>query len=251
LSLGYSKNDSFEIKPDISGRIDLPHLSKKLNLLISASNDNDFATEQNPLTATPRHEGQTNREITTALQYFFKEGQRNNISTVVGASFHYVYGEFRYRHLDEMGSWQGRFINRIRYLSDDGLEDIISYDFDHDFSSRWLFRTTVKADWYQRRNGLPHSLDFGLYQIISQKRAILYEMDNYFTTKDSYRMTDLQFRLRYRQEFLRSWLVLEISPQVTFPEEHDRKANPGIIVKLEADIGNLDGRDASSEVSSF
>jgi hypothetical protein len=76
-------------------------------------------------------------------------------------------------------------------------------------------------------------------------------MDNYFTTKDSYRMTDLQFRLRYRQEFLRSWLVLEISPQVTFPEEHDRKANPGIIVKLEADIGNLDGRDASSEVSSF
>jgi hypothetical protein len=251
LSSGYSRNDSFEMKPYISGRIDLPHLSKRLNLLISASNDEDFVTDQNPISATPRHEGLKNRDITTALQYFIKEGEKYNISTLFGASFHYLYTGIRYRHLKEFGSWQGRLIDRLQYFTDDGLENIISYDLESYFSNQWLFRTTVTADWYQRRDGLPHSLIFGLYQIISEQKAILYEVGNYFTTEDSYKMTDLQLRLRYRQRFLRDWLILEIAPQITFPEDHDREANPGMIVKLEADIGNLSGRNIFSEIFSF
>jgi len=251
LSLGYSRNDSFEMKPYISGRIDLPHLSNKLNLLISASNDEDFVTDQNPISATPRHEGSKNRDISTALQYFIKEGKKYNISTLFGASSHYLYTGIRYRSLEEFGSWQGRFIDRLQYFTDDGLENVISYDLEHYFSDRWLFRTTVSADWYQRRDGLPHSLIFGLYQIISQEKAVLYEMGNYFTTENSYKMTDLQLRLRYRQRFLRDWLILELAPQVTFPEDHDRSANPGMIVKLEADIGNLTGRKTFSEIFSF
>lgn len=251
LSMGYSKNNAFDIQPDLSGRIDLPHFSKKLNLVISASSDEGFDTNQNPISATPRHQGLDNRDITTALQYFFQQRKKYNISTFFGASFHYLYTGLRYRHLQEFGSWQGRLIDKLQYFTDDGLENIISYDFERYFSHRWLFRTTASADWYERRDGLPHSLTFQFYQIISQEKALLYEMGNYFTTKDSYKMTDLQLRLRYRQRFLRDWLVLELAPQLSFPEDHGREANPGITLRLEAEIGNLDGQDTFKRIFSF
>lgn len=251
LSLGYSRNNTFEIKPDVSGRIDLPHLSKRLNLLISASNDQDFVTDQNPISAAPHHLGLNNRDITTGLQYFIQEGKKYNISTLFGVSLHYVYTGIRYRSLKEYGPWQGRLIDRLQFYTDDGLENLVSYDLERSLSERWLFRGTVIADWYRKRSGLPHSLIFDFFQIVSQQKAILYEVGSYFTTKDSYKMTDLQFRLRYRQRFLRDWLVLEVAPQITFPADHDRRPNPGIILRLEADIGNLSGRNNFSEIFSF
>ncbi len=251
LSLGYSKNDSLELKPSMSGRIDLPSLSKKIDLLLFASNDKNFQTEQNPISSYLRHQGSENHEVGAALQYFFKEGLKYNISTTLGASFQYIYAGVRYRYTHDLGTWQGRFINRIQYFTDDGWEDDVSYDIEHHISEDWLFRTTVGCYWYKNKDGLPHSLVFGMYQILSNEKAILYELGNYFDTKDSYKMTDLQIRVRYRQRFLRDWLILEIAPQVTFPESHDREANPGLIVKLEADIGNLSGRNISSEIFSF
>jgi hypothetical protein len=251
LGFGYSKNESFEIKPDISGRIHLPHLNKKLNLLIFASNKDEFTADQNPISSSPRHQEPDNREISAALQYFLQEGEKYNISTTFGASFKYLFAGIRYRQAQDFGSWQGRFVNRIQYFTDDGLEDTISYDLEHYFSDQWLFRTSVTADWFKNKNGLPHSLLFRVYQIINEENALLYEVGDFFDTEPSYKMTDLQLRLRYRQRFLRDWLILEMSPQLTFPEDHDRKANPGIIIKFEADCGNLSGRDIFSGIFSF
>jgi hypothetical protein len=251
FSVGYSKNDSLEFKPSISGRIDLPHLSKRLNLLISASSQDEFYTEQNPLSRSPRHQEPDNREITAALQYFLQEGKKYNISTTFGASFAYLYTGIRYRQSQDFGSWQGRFVDRLQYFTDDGLENTISYDLEHYFSDIWLFRTAVTCDWFKNRDGFPHSLLFRVYQIINKENALLYEVGNYFDTDPSYKMTDLQLRLRYRQRFLRDWLILEMAPQITFPEDHDRQANPGFIVKFEADFGNLSGRDIFLGIFSF
>jgi hypothetical protein len=46
-----------------------------------------------------------------------------------------------------------------------------------------------------------------------------------------------QFIISYRQRFYRDWLVLEVSPRISFPEDHDRDPNSGIIFKIEAAIG--------------
>ena len=251
LSSGYSKNDDFEIKPRISGRIDLPHLNKKLNLLLFASDDEDFLADQNPISASPRHQDSDNREVAVALQYFHREEKNYNISTSLGGSFDYLYAGTRFRYSQNFGTWYGRFINRLQYFTDDGLEDVISYDIEHQLSDRWLSRTTVAADWFEERDGLQHSLLFKFFQMINNEKAIIYEVGNYFDTQDSYTMTDLQLRLRYRQRFLRDWLILEVAPQVTFPEDHDRDANPGVIVKFEAIFGNLSGLDIFSRVFDF
>ena len=241
LSGGYTRFEHFEIKPKISGRIHLPNLSQKINLIIAASDDEEFVADDNPISAIPRHQGAENREISAALQYFFRESEKDNLSATLGASFDYLYTGIRYRRSLPIGSWQGRLVNRLNYYTDDEWEDILSYEFWRPLGERFLFRTKATANWHVEEDGLPHSLVFALFQKINEEKALRHEIGNYFDTEESYKMTDLQFRVRYRQRFLRDWLVLEVAPQVGFPEDHDREVNPGIIISLEADTGNLAG----------
>jgi len=251
MSLGYSRNDDFEVKPRLSGRIDLPHLNRKLNLLLFASDDREFLVEQKPLPSLPRQQGGGERQAAAALQYFFKEEDIYNISSTFGGSYDYLYAGFRFRYSRDIGSWRGRCINRLRYFTDDGLVDNLSYDLERQLAEKWLFRTTAAAEWLEDRDGLAHSLVFRLFQIINGEKALLYEVGSYLDTEESYAMTDLQVHLRYRQRFLRDWLILEIAPQITFPQEYDRQPNPGFIMKLEAEFGNLAGLDIFSGIFDF
>jgi len=251
LSGGYTRFEEFEIKPKISGRIHLPNLNKRLNILIAAADDEEFSADDNPISALPRHQGAENREISAALQYFLRDNEAENISATLGASFDYLYAGIRYRRSHDLDSWQGRLVNRLNYYTDDEWEDILSYEFWRPLGERWVFRTKATATWHVEEDGLPHSLVFALFQKINEEKALRYEIGNYFDTEESYKMTDLQFRVRYRQRFLRDWLVLEIAPQVGFPEDHDREVNPGIIISLEADTGNLDGTKVFPRIFNF
>lgn len=251
LSGGYTRFDEFEVKPKISGRIHLPHLNRKINILIAASDDEEFSAGDNPISAIPRHRGAREREVSAALQYFIRESDSDNLSATLGASFDYLYAGLRYRLSHDLGTWHGRLVNRLNYYTDDEWEDTLSYEIGHTLGDRWLFRTKVATTWHVEEDGFPHSLVFRLFQKINDRKAMLYEFGNYFDTEDSYEMTDLQLKVRYRQRFLRDWLVLEIAPQIGFPEDHDREVNPGIIVKFEADTGYLAGTDVFPRIFSF
>jgi len=84
-------------------------------------------------------------------------------------------------------------------------------------------RTTIKGSWEEELDGVPHGVLFSLFQVLSEDQALQYQLGNFFQTSHSYQMTDLVFNLRYRQRFYRDWLVFEINPRFSFPEEYDRK----------------------------
>lgn len=87
--------------------------------------------------------------------------------------------------------------------------------------------------------------------MLSEEKAIQYEAVAYLDTEPDYTMTDLQFRVRFRKRFYRDWLVVEVAPQITFPEDHDRDPNPGITIKLEADFGYTSDREVFDRVFDF
>jgi hypothetical protein len=237
LSMGYSKNDSFEIKPSLDLRLKLPQLSNRLNLFIEASNGQDFNAGSDPITSRPVHEDSTNSDFTAGLRYFLKESRKYNISFDAGGSWGFLFSGLRYRAALDFSDWQGRFTNRLRYYTDDGLENIATYDLEKQIKANWIFRSTTSVNLYEGVNGIPHFQYFRLYQVLSPFQALSYEAGVYCDTRPSYKMTDTQFIVKYRQRFFRDWLVLEIAPRLTFPEDHDRVANPGIIFQLEAAIG--------------
>jgi hypothetical protein len=234
LDAGRDKYENFKFKPRVSFRLHLPGINKRWNLLLSARDDEDFDVD--------RHPGGTNRRdddanITAALQYFMMQTEKMNISTTAGISYNYAYAGLRYRGSYEYGSWQARLTSRFRYYTDDGFESINEYDIERRVSENLLFRTTLNADWNEEKRGLPHGIVFSLFQVLNSDRAILYDFGNSFQTSPSYHHVDIVLRSRYRQRFYRDWLIFEIAPQVSFPKEHDRNFNPGLIVRLEAEFG--------------
>ncbi len=259
LSFGYDDRNNFDFSVRFRLDLKVPNLSQKLNFYISAD-DEDFETDYNP--AEPPDRTDSEREkITTGFRYFLKEAKKYNISTSIGLNFDYIYLGLRFRYLKDFGSWQGRFTDRLRWYTDRGWENKATMDLERYFSARWMFRTTAEVNWYEEEDGLPHSLSFNLYQAISKERAVMYEIINYFDTEPKHYLTDAQFRIRYRQRFYRDWLTLEVAPFISFPKEydkelktyvdHERKVNPGIIIQLEAEFGNLSDLDPSKTVFRF
>ncbi|MCP3888704.1 MAG: hypothetical protein GY702_07495 [Desulfobulbaceae bacterium] len=237
LSLGYSKNDEFEVKPRMDIRMKLPKLSSRAQLIITASDDTDFDIENEPGSIRPGDDENEKNDITAALRFFLKESEKYNIVFDTGVSWSYLYGSIRYRAIQDFDQWLGRFTNRLRWYTDDGWENKVTYDLETHFRENLFFRSSTSANFYETEDGLLHSQYFTLYQVLGSMRVVTYEAGVYFDTEPSYRMTDTLVLLKYRQRFYRDWLVLEISPRVSFPEDHNRDANPGIIFKFEAAIG--------------
>jgi hypothetical protein len=251
LSFGYSRFDEFEFSPRVSLRLKLPRLSKRAFLIIGASDDDDFDTDGDPISNNPNNEDSERNDLNAALRYFLKVGKDYHLSTTFGLSWGYMYAGLRYRYEYDFGSWLGRATNNFRYYTDDGFENKFGLDMERHFSRRWFFRTTGNIDWFESENGLPHALHFRLFHVLNQHQALRYEVGNYFNTRPSYKMTDLQFKVRYRQRFYRDWLILEIAPQISFPYEHNREPNPGIVLRLEADFGYLAEQDVFKAVFGF
>ncbi len=236
LAFEYSRVDNFEFNPSIDLRLNVPNLEHKLNVLITANTDEDFDTES---TSTSGTSVADKDELSISLQYFMKTADKYNLSTSVGGSYDYLYAGIRYRYLQDFGLWQVRFTDRLRYYTDDGWENKAELDFERHISTNWFFRTILTAILAEEEEGIPQSAIIRTYHTINKDNALLYEVGTYFDTEPNYSMTDLQFKLRYRQRFYRDWLVLELQPYVTFPQDHDRETNPGFVAKLEFDFGYL------------
>jgi len=237
LALGYSRIDEFEVKPRFDLRLRLPHLSSRLNLFISAAEDKDFNADRDPISSRPAHSDADNRETAAGLRYFLAESRKFNLSFDSGVSWDYLFAGLRYRYLQDFGIWRGRFANQLRYYSDDGVKNVTSYDLERELGDRLLFRATTSVNLYENEDGIPHAQHFRIYQVLSRLQALSYELGLYADSEPSYKMTDSQLVVRYRQRFFRDWLMLEVSPRLSFPEEDGREANPGVVVKLEATFG--------------
>ena len=250
MKLGYSKFDDFEYRPAIRLRLNFPGLEKKAKLYLSANGSEDFDIDSNPILDTSKTRDE---ELTGGVRYYAKKSKRYNISTNFGFSTSYVYAGIRYRYLHPFFSsrWKGRLTNRLRYYSDDGWENRAAYDVERYLGDRYFFRTTFSGVLSEEVDGVPFSGIARLYQVLSIDRALLYDFGTYFETRPEFEVSDIQFKLRYRQRLYRDWLVLEVAPQVTFPEEQDYEIDPGIVIKLEMDFGYKQNEKAYESIFKF
>lgn len=253
LGLGYSKYYEFESRSSIDLRLNLPRLEDRANVFLRLNDDSDFEADTNPIPNTESGQKNDREQLTAGFQYFLTMGEKYNISVDTGVSLNYVYGGLRYRHLHNLfwDEWTGRFTNRLRWYSDDGWENKASYDIERFFGDHYFSRTIFTAVLAERYDGMPFSAITRLYRVIDIDSAMVFDIGSFFDTEPEFEVTDVQVKLRYRQRFFRDWLVLEVTPQVTFPAEFDHEYNPGIVTKFEFDFGYLANRKAYDSIFEF
>ena len=253
IGLGYSKFYDFETYGAIDLRLNLPRLERRANIFLRLNDDSDFDADSSPIPNTEGGLKNDREQLTAGVQYFLAMGEKYNVSTEVGASLNYLFAGLRFRHLHTLtdDGWSGRFTNRLRYYTDDGWENKASYDIEKFFGERFLSRSILTAVLSESREGMPFSAVTRLYQVFNIDSAIAYDVGAYFDTEPDLELTDFQIKLRYRQRFFRDWLVFEVAPLVTFPQEYDHELNPGILTRFEIDFGYLQDQEAYESIFKF
>ena len=228
--------------PDINvrARLDLkiPALEDKVRFTITGDPDSEPSLDDRDDDILQQEsEDDQQRNVSLSAQYFFLDTLKRNASTRVGLTFRSLtpvaFGELRYRAEDNFGIATTRFIPRVRWWTDRGWEVRSDFDIEAPVMDRFFFRATVAGRWREDRDGIAYNFRYRLFQNIDVKRALEYEWVNEFETEPTHRLTEVTYRVRYRQQFWREWLFFEVAPQVSQPEKHDYKYVPGILFRLE------------------
>ena len=237
------KDTSLEYRPDIDLRLMLPQMKKKTYLIISGDPNEDIETSSSPAALQrnqlPRPE---DRNVTTALQYFFKTTERRSYSVKAGASIHsgkpVIFLGPRMRYFRRLNPLDFRLIEEILWFTDTGWVSRTRFDLERTLPRDLFFRTSLEGIWTEDEPGYPYSWSFTLLQPLDRNRALSYEWVNSFQTEPSYELDEVLFALRYRQRVWRDWLYFELAPQERFPRDRDFSGTPGIMFKLEMIVGD-------------
>ncbi len=230
----------FSINPTL--RLVLPYTKKKFHLEIMSSADSNFDILYDKTPLALKQFDQTKKESPTAtLRYFLTTTPGQSISMVAGTrsddGLLAFYTGPRYRATFEYCLWRFQFVEWLRWTSDDGIESNTVFDADLALAEQLLLRTRLHGDWLKSKDDILHGIRFILFQQIDKNRVMGYEWNNLLTNQPNHRIKEINFRVRYRQRFLRDWLFLEFAPQVAFPENRDFKATPGFLFRVEIYFG--------------
>lgn len=236
------KGNSADFNLRFQLRLVLPRAKKRLSLLVSGDGDDELNSDNSQgQNLTERFQGRDEENVATSLWYTFLANQKNNLSLSLGFRLSegspVVYAGPRYRRLLKFNFWNMRFIERIRYYSNNGWESRTILDLERPVLEDCLFRTTFDGTWLEGVPGYYYNVDLFLYQPLKDYRALQYELANSIKTRPNHQLDITAFRVLYRQKIWKDWLYYEVGPQVSFPRDREFDFTPGIYLRLEVIFG--------------
>lgn len=127
LGFAYSDKDDFEIIPRVDLRLDLPRLKGKIQLIFTGGSDEDFGETDNPILGNDLNQ----EEYAVGIRQFIIQKDGVNFSAQAGLKKDAVFAGLRLRASKNLGSWNTRLTNRLRYFSDDKFESVTALDRKH------------------------------------------------------------------------------------------------------------------------
>jgi hypothetical protein len=230
----------FSINPTL--RLVLPYTEKRLHLEIMGSADRhlDAIHEKTPM-AIKQFDDTRKESPSATLRYYYSITDRESISMVAGTrsddNLMAFYLGPRYRTTFSYRFWTFGFTEWLRWTSDDGMESNTVFDTDLLLTKQYLLRTRLHGDWRDSDDEFLHGIRFILYRPYGSDRALAYEWNNLFSNRPNYHLEEVNFRIKYRQRFLKKWLFLELMPQLAFPKDRNFKATLSYLFRVEMYFG--------------
>jgi hypothetical protein len=230
----------FSINPTL--RLVLPYTEKRLHLEIMGSADRQLSAIYEKTPMVIKQFDQTRKESPSAvLRYYFSITDRESISMVAGTrsddNILAFYLGPRYRTTFNYRFWTFEFTEWLRWTSDDGMESNTVFDTDLLLTKQYLLRMRLHGDWRNSDDEFLHGIRFILYRPFGSDRALAYEWNNLFSNRPNYHLEEVNFRIKYRQRFLRKWLFLELMPQLAFPKDRNFKSTLSYLFRVEIYFG--------------
>ena len=230
----YRKEQGAKFKFKASVKIRIPGLGKKVSFIAGADENGD---------GTDGADHDDEDESIVGLQFFLSDSVKWNTSITAGVKFNDFAGLIgpRFRYQTAMGEKSSiRFTQTFRWQTNNYWDIGTRVDLNFVLNQRFFFRQTVYGRWRGEESdekGYRTRVSSVLSQKLNDTTGLQYDFSTIFHTKPDNHVDKYTLALRFRQRTSREWLYYEIVPQLSFEDEFDYKANPGIRLRLEIFYG--------------
>jgi hypothetical protein len=242
-SVIYLRGGKFDFDGKFRAKIDLPQLTEKFNLVIESSDKKDTGEEFSRITTGTKPVDEiADAEVAATLQFIIKEKRKWNLSIRPGLKFSDPIESFvklRFRRTQPLGkTWLSRGTVEVGFFSRQGWENEWELDLERGFGEDYFFRSTSSVLW---REEFPGNQFLGqrllLTHILDRRQSLAFEVGTSAETRPNLRDLSYFSSLRYRRDIHRGWLFLELKPQLLFARENSYRADPALVLTLEALFG--------------
>lgn len=218
-------------------RLVLPNTRDRFKLLVETDEKEDDANETDLLGTTD------NITYSTAIRVDFKERRHWKTSFDNGVRWSgepVFFSRVRTRRTDYFQTWRTRILQTISWRTDEKWGAYFSSGAIRPLGLMRHLRLGFNADYLLDDDFAELKTSVGIFDEISHRSAMLYQLAFYGDTEDVTKLTDTVFSISYRRKIHKHYLFAELVPEVAWPRENDYEATPAITFLLEMILGEDD-----------
>jgi len=232
--LHYREEQNAKVRLKFSLKLSLPSLGRKVSIVAGNSGeDGNFGDAADDNT----------EDSMVGLQIFGKKRKGWHTSLSAGFDFHdfafFIGPRASYlKSVSDKSSYQ--FSQTVRWQTNNFWQNISRIDFNHAFNEGYFFRQTFEGRWRGERSveeGFRTRISSILTQRLKNSGGLQYDFSTIFHTRPDNHVDSYTLSFRYRKRTSTEWLYYEIVPEISFEDEFDYTANPGIRLRLEIFFG--------------
>lgn len=221
--------EGYDVKPRLRGKLQLPRVSRRLDLVFSDQAQDDEDLDDDRL------------DDRIGLQYLLREGKRSRFDTTLSLNRSGLKPGVRYRNqgalVDDVSY---RFIQRLQHESDEGLYGTTQLDINYKQNDNNVWRWSQRGIWGEESEGVEWRSRLALRQrhLIDTERPLAVEhfvLVNGVTRPDpfvrSYRLGTV-----FRRQVYRPYMFVEFEPSYSFRQlqaDSGRSGEWSVILRLE------------------
>lgn len=209
----FDQDDNYNTKLRLRGKLQLPKVSKRLNLVFSGE-DGDNLTDDD------RDNGDN-----VGLLYNVKEGNRSRVDLTLGIDWDELRPGIRYRNqgpISERNRY--RYTQRLQYENDEGFYTTGQINLDHALKENTLIRWSNRAIYGEETKGVEWRTALSLRQRLKSERKKHNLVVSYFGavngfTDPSY-TKNYRMGVQFRRQVLRRYLFVELEPAYNYRKDN-------------------------------
>jgi len=257
VGLVWDEQKGFDDDLRFRARLHFPNMERRLNAFVGRDDREDVledAQRRGP-TSLPNLFDPADDEWLVGLGYRPISGRNSDLDFDVGMNFDFPVEPFvraRYRHRSILSDADlVRFRHTLFWERDDGWGLATQVDYEHAFRNGTMFRWRGAGKTSDITEGTEWFSELSYYLRLGRRRAIAPQLGAHGETGAPVVVEDYFARLVYRQQILREWFFLEISPGMAWRREepHEpRTSVPILRFGFEMIFGDYRGKGTAAPV---
>ena len=225
----FDQDDSYNTSVRLRGKIQLPRLSKKLNLVFSGEDGDDITDDDR------------DKEDRVGLLYNVREGKRARVDLTLGINTSGLRPGIRYRNQGPISEGNRyRYTQRLQYEDDEGFFTTGQLNLDRALKEDTLLRWSNRAIYGEESKGVEWRTALSLRQRLRDESKKRNTVLSYFGAVNGF--TDPSYTKNYRvglqlrRQVLRRYLFVELEPAYNYrkdDEDDDRRWAWSVVLKFE------------------